>query len=184
MKRKTVIITGIICLAASGLIYQRYLAPPERRAADPGQSARISKAEQPAPGSGAERLSRVMGASANSAANVVKGASLYAAHCASCHGINLEGEPNWQSPHADGRMKAPPHDDTGHTWHHDDHMLYEYTRIGGQALMKQAGIDNFKSGMPAFGDVLSDAQIVQVFDFIKSRWSKKNRRFQRERSGG
>lgn len=183
MHRKTTIITLIICLAASGLIYQRYLAEPGRRTADSGQSAGISTVEQPASGSGAERLSRVIGASASSAADVEKGASLYATHCASCHGVDLEGEPNWQSPHADGRMKAPPHDDTGHTWHHDDHMLYEYTRIGGQALMKQAGIDNFKSGMPAFGDVLTDAQIVQVFDFIKSRWSKKNRRIQRERSG-
>ncbi|MDO8276710.1 MAG: hypothetical protein Q7T63_01135 [Burkholderiaceae bacterium] len=26
---------------------------------------------------------------------------------------------SWRSPGADGRTPAPPHDETGHTWHHD-----------------------------------------------------------------
>ena len=47
--------------------------------------------------------------------DVVAGQSLYADNCASCHGANLEGQPNWQSPDADGVLPAPPHDGTGHT---------------------------------------------------------------------
>ncbi|MBL4645745.1 MAG: c-type cytochrome, partial [Rhizobiales bacterium] len=49
---------------------------------------------------------------------VKKGAVIYAEYCASCHGADLEGQPNWQSPDADGKMPAPPHDQRGHTWHH------------------------------------------------------------------
>jgi mono/diheme cytochrome c family protein len=57
--------------------------------------------------------------------DIVAGQSLYADSCASCHGANLEGQPNWQSPNADGVLPAPPHDRTGHTWHHDDELLFE-----------------------------------------------------------
>ena len=51
-------------------------------------------------------------------------ASLYAENCASCHGAKLEGQPDWRSPGPDGVMPAPPHDRTGHTWHHGDGMLF------------------------------------------------------------
>ncbi|HAJ84004.1 MAG TPA: cytochrome C, partial [Rhodobacteraceae bacterium] len=30
------------------------------------------------------------------------GRSLYGGNCASCHGANLEGQPNWQSANKDG----------------------------------------------------------------------------------
>ncbi len=40
---------------------------------------------------------------------------LYLAHCASCHGANLEGEPRWKVRRDDGRLPAPPHDASGHT---------------------------------------------------------------------
>ena len=51
--------------------------------------------------------------------DIVGGQSLYAGACVSCHGANQEGQPNWQSPNADGVLPAPPHDGMGHTWHHD-----------------------------------------------------------------
>jgi len=105
-----------------------------------------------------------------------------AKHCASCHGVNLEGQANWRKQNTDGTPKAPPHDDTGHTWHHDDTMLFNYTKLGGKALMAQSGISNFVSGMPGFSETLTDEQIHQVLAFIKSRWSAKSRKVQRERS--
>jgi mono/diheme cytochrome c family protein len=97
------------------------------------------------------------------------GKRLYAANCASCHGKNLEGQPNWQNRNQDGRMPAPPHDSTGHTWHHADALLIELTRFG---LTKIAGPD-YKSDMPAFDGVLSDREIVAVLSYIKSTWPKK-----------
>ncbi len=42
-------------------------------------------------------------------AAVSVGKSLYEDHCASCHGADLEGQPNWQIPDQDGFMPAPPH---------------------------------------------------------------------------
>ena len=37
-----------------------------------------------------------------------QGAALYAEHCASCHGENLEGAPNWRRVGEDGLYPAPP----------------------------------------------------------------------------
>ena len=62
--------------------------------------------------------------------NLMAGSENYQEHCASCHGVNLEGQPNWREYKADGSLPAPPHDETGHTWHHDTKMLFEYTKFG------------------------------------------------------
>ena len=44
--------------------------------------------------------------------NIVDGEENYQAHCASCHGVDLEGQPNWRTMKADGSLPAPPHDET------------------------------------------------------------------------
>lgn len=110
------------------------------------------------------------------------GRSLYLDNCASCHGENLEGQPNWQTQNPDGTLPAPPHDETGHTWHHGDRLLFAYTKFGGQALMEARGISGFKSGMPPFADALNDAEISAILDYIRSTWSDKVRAVQAERS--
>jgi len=97
---------------------------------------------------------------------VARGQRLYAEACASCHGAGLEGQPDWRQRRADGRLPAPPHDASGHTWHHSDAQLILMTRDGPQAI---AGPD-YQSDMPAFGGSLSDADIVAVLSYIKSRW--------------
>ncbi len=102
--------------------------------------------------------------------DVPAGAQLYVEHCASCHGAELEGEPDWQTPNSDGSMPAPPHDETGHTWHHDNQLLFDYTRIGGQAVLSALGIDDVKSGMPGFSEVLTDEEIWNVLAYIRSTW--------------
>ena len=67
--------------------------------------------------------------------NLVSGQTLYTNNCASCHGAKLEGQPNWRSSNTDGVMPAPPHDATGHTWHHDNGLLFEYTKLGGRRAL-------------------------------------------------
>lgn len=114
-------------------------------------------------------------------AAIGRGAPLYVENCASCHGENLEGQPNWRSQNEDGTLPAPPHDDSGHTWHHSDKLLFEYTKLGGEATMAKRGLD-FKSGMPGHGDSLSDAQIWDILTFIKSNWSQESQDVQRQRS--
>jgi mono/diheme cytochrome c family protein len=107
---------------------------------------------------------------------VAQGERLYLQHCASCHGVELEGQPGWQRPLPDGGLPAPPHDPDGHTWHHSDRLLFEITKFGGQALAPP----EFKSNMPAFGQTLSDAEIWAVLAFIKSRWPEEIRARQAE----
>ncbi len=102
--------------------------------------------------------------------DILTGEKLYAEHCASCHGINLEGEPNWRTPNEDGILPAPPHNKTGHTWHHDNQLLFDYTRLGGEAALAERGISNFKSGMPGFMGVVSDEQIWNILAYIRSTW--------------
>ena len=97
---------------------------------------------------------------------VALGKQVYDANCASCHGKQLEGQPNWKSPGPDGKMPAPPHDRNGHTWHHADKLLFELTKFG---VQKFAG-ENYESNMPAYEGVLSDREIVASLSYIKSRW--------------
>lgn len=100
------------------------------------------------------------------AETVAAGAALYGDYCASCHGENLEGQENWQVRGADGLLPAPPHDPTGHTWHHPDGQLLEIVRIGTAALVG----GGYRSSMIGFGDQLSDAEIASIMAFIKSTW--------------
>lgn len=97
-----------------------------------------------------------------------KGEQIYATHFASCHGANLEGEANWKERNKDGAYRAPPHDDTGHTWHHPDSVLIESVQLGG-ARLANVGIDGI-SNMPAYKDILSDEEITAVLTYIKSTW--------------
>lgn len=97
---------------------------------------------------------------------VALGAQVYEKQCASCHGPDLEGEPGWQEPSPDGVLKAPPHDETGHTWHHDDATLITAVKEGGARLPANVGV----SPMPAYDDILSDEEIAAVLAYIKSTW--------------
>ena len=99
--------------------------------------------------------------------SVATGAEVYALHCASCHGVNLEGQPDWRTRNPDGSFRAPPHDDSGHTWHHPDWQLFLVTQ--------QGSIELYNGNMPAFGEVLTDDEIHAVLDYIKSTWSPASR---------
>lgn len=110
------------------------------------------------------------------------GRGLYADNCASCHGANLEGQPHWQSPNADGVLPAPPHDATGHTWHHDDVLLFEYTKLGGAAALEVRGVSGFNSGMPGFDKTLTDDEIWNILAFIRSTWPTRERDVQASRN--
>ena len=110
--------------------------------------------------------------------DLAQGAALYGEHCASCHGENLEGAPDWRKMGADGLYPAPPHDETGHTWHHGDRLLFDYTKLGGEEALAMLGIADFESGMPGFGHVLGDDDIRAVLAYIKSTWPEDIRRHQ------
>jgi mono/diheme cytochrome c family protein len=99
-------------------------------------------------------------------AQLAQGEVVYDTYCAACHGVNLEGEADWRLPAEDGSFRSPPHDETGHTWHHSDRLLVESIKEGGQRLPPNLGT----SKMPPFGAVLTDAEITAVLAYIKSHW--------------
>jgi mono/diheme cytochrome c family protein len=106
------------------------------------------------------------------------GQTLYATHCAACHGANLEGQPGWRERLPSGRMPAPPHDASGHTWHHPDPVLFGITKEG--LVPGKYAPPKYQSDMPGFAAVLSDGQIRAVLAYIKSTWPEREREYQRE----
>ena len=114
--------------------------------------------------------------------DLMVGRILYVGNCASCHGANLEGQPNWRSANKDGVLPAPPHDSTGHTWHHDNALLFEYTKLGGKRALAARSITDFNSGMPAFEGVIPDQAIWQILAYIKSTWPEQVQKVQVNRN--
>ena len=107
------------------------------------------------------------GIDVKNAEQVAQGKSLYAQECASCHGNDLQGQTrNWRQRLPDGSLPAPPHNASGHTWHHPDEILFEITKYG----RLQAARRSIRSNMLAFEKKLSDAEIWAVLSYIKSRW--------------
>ncbi len=111
---------------------------------------------------------------ASSAEVIEQGRQIYADQCASCHGAQLEGQPDWKTPLPSGRLPAPPHDAGGHTWHHPDDILVRIVREGTAAIVG----GGYESDMPGFADVLSDAEIRAVLVYIKSTWPERERTYQ------
>jgi mono/diheme cytochrome c family protein len=105
------------------------------------------------------------------------GRSLYKTNCASCHGAQLEGQPDWMSRLPNGRLPAPPHDETGHTWHHSDAQLFRIVKEGLGAIAP-----GYETDMPALADRMSDDEIRAVIDYIKSNWPDRESDIQRSRS--
>lgn len=101
------------------------------------------------------------------AEQIALGKTVYAQQCAACHGLNLEGQPDWQTPNADGTFRAPPHDATGHTWHHGDDYLFARTKYGTADLPPE--FQN-QSNMPAYETILTDDEILAVLAYIKNAW--------------
>jgi mono/diheme cytochrome c family protein len=104
------------------------------------------------------------------AERVALGAKVYAQHCAACHGAKLEGQPEWRKRMPNGRLPAPPHDESGHTWHHPDHVLFAIAKNG---LVPPYAPQGYASDMPAYRGVLREEEIWAALAFIKSHWTSR-----------
>lgn len=89
-----------------------------------------------------------------------QGQKLYQKNCASCHGRDAEGAPNWRT--AQGINAAPPLNGTGHTWHHSTTALLNVINNG---------TGKIGGSMPAWKDSLSDNEINLILVWIKAQWS-------------
>lgn len=106
--------------------------------------------------------------------DLARGEAIYSEACAACHGANLEGEANWRSPGPDGRLPAPPHDASGHTWHHSDRVLLDITMRGTAAVVG----GGYESNMPGFGDTYTEEELRDVLEWIKTQWPDRERAHQ------
>lgn len=106
------------------------------------------------------------------------GKALYGMFCASCHGAKMEGQTDWRRRMANGRLPAPPHDITGHTWHHPDAQLLSMIKDG--FVPGVTAPIGYESNMPAFGAALNDTQIKSVLAYIKTYWPDDALQAQRE----
>lgn len=102
---------------------------------------------------------------------VSRGKELYQQFCASCHGVDLAGDSDWKTPNEDGSFPPPPHDASGHTWHHSDQALIQIIRDGS---------DSAQSRMPRFGDQLKDDDIISILEYLKGHWGEREREYQRQ----
>lgn len=103
-------------------------------------------------------------------ANMVsQGEILYQQFCAACHMPDLRGAPDWKKPLPDGSLPPPPHDDSGHTWHHPDFLLLQ--------IMSEGGAE-YEGVMPGFGSQLTQEDMRAILEFLKSQWSQKSREYQ------
>lgn len=117
---------------------------------------------------------------AGDVAQLPRGRAVYERHCAACHGQKLEGQPDWRTRRPDGRLPAPPHDETGHTWHHPDAVLFGIVKYGLVPPYAPAG---YSSDMPAFRSTLTDDEIRAVLAFIESTWSPEIMKVRKEMTG-
>ena len=91
-----------------------------------------------------------------------RGGELFQQHCASCHGKNAEGAPNWQQRDKNGKFPAPALNGTAHAWHHPTKVLIDVI---------QNGTERIGGNMPPWKDKLSEAQIRDIIAWFQAKWS-------------
>lgn len=109
---------------------------------------------------------------------VEAGRRIFQQHCAACHGARGEGAPNWEVRNELGELPPPPHSATGHTWKHADGMLYRTIRDGWRDPFNKTN----RLTMPGYKDTLAPGEIRAVITYLKTLWTPKQRRIQKEES--
>jgi mono/diheme cytochrome c family protein len=92
------------------------------------------------------------------------GKQVFTTNCASCHGNQAQGiVEDWKQRNPDGSFPAPPLDGSAHAWHHPLSVLVRQINEGG---VKLGGT------MPAFGDTLSDEEVIAAIAYFQSFWDE------------
>jgi len=98
-----------------------------------------------------------------SSAQVERGASVFAQHCADCHGDSAQGlTEDWRTRLPDGSFPPPPLNGSAHAWHHPLAQLLDVINTGGIPYGGQ---------MPPFEDQLSDDEKSAAIAYFQSFWN-------------
>ena len=101
---------------------------------------------------------------------IFEGKVLYVANCASCHGVNLQGNPNWRyGADEDGHRLPSPLNGSGHSWHHSPDLLYQMIKYGLKIYD-----ENYEGKMEG-NENLTDEEIYSLLEYIKSVWPEEIR---------
>mgnify|MGYP000149397582 CR=1 FL=1 len=96
--------------------------------------------------------------------NIALGEDVFNKNCISCHGSKGVGlAKDWKVKDENGNYPAPPLNGSAHTWHHSPEQLLYTINKGGVEMGGQ---------MPAFEDLLSEAEKQSLIDYMDSLWSK------------
>lgn len=87
---------------------------------------------------------------------------LLAEQCTACHGVDMEGAPDWQRSGPDGP--------------HGNQLLFDYVHRGRQAALDDLRV-GFKSCMRGFGDMLRNEEIEAVLSCIRSTCPSESKKF-------
>ncbi len=107
-------------------------------------------------------------------AQVENGRKLFAANCASCHGLKAEKTLNWREKLADGSYPPPPLNGSAHAWHHSFAQLIRQINDGGAI---------YGGKMPGFRGALDDSEKKDIISYFQSFWNDKIYKSWYERSG-
>lgn len=97
--------------------------------------------------------------------DAARGAGIYADKCQVCHGDAATGR--------QAAPNTPTHGPEGHTWHHADGQLV-------QIILGR--LDFPGKTMPPFEGELSESDVLDVLEHLKSNWPAEQRQFQAEAS--
>ena len=91
------------------------------------------------------------------------GSEVFTQNCAVCHGAQAQGTvEDWRARLDDGSFPPPPLNGSAHAWHHPQEILLQVVNYGGESLGGK---------MPAFIDVLDDAEKLAAIAYFQSFWT-------------
>ncbi|HLO15846.1 MAG TPA: SCO family protein [Anaerolineales bacterium] len=102
--------------------------------------------------------------------HVDAGKWLYEHNCAACHGMDLAGNPAWQTELDDGSHLPPPLNETGSAWKYSEQDLSQIIKDG-------RNLDN-PIHMPAFKKKLTDWEIHYILQYVESNWDVNQKNYQ------
>jgi len=91
------------------------------------------------------------------------GKTVFAQHCASCHGVEAQGiVADWRQRLDNGKFPAPPLNGSAHAWHHPLSVLLQQIENGGEYV---------GGSMPSFADILSQQEKRAAVAFFQNFWT-------------